>query len=87
VVSPGDGSRASRRRARRHRRRDDAGGGAAAHDAAAAVAVDYAVRPLVVGAPGAVSHAVLDALAPLGVTHIDMPATPARVWQATQRAR
>jgi aerobic carbon-monoxide dehydrogenase large subunit len=35
-----------------------------------------------VGAPGAVIHALLDALAPLGVTHIDMPATPARVWQA-----
>ena len=40
-----------------------------------------------VGAPGAVIHAILDALAPLGVTHIDMPATPARVWQAIQRAR
>ena len=37
-----------------------------------------------VGAPGAVIHAILDALAPLGVTHIDMPATPARVWQAIQ---
>src|SRR5262249_32597850 len=31
-----------------------------------------------VGAPGAVIHAILDALAPLGVTHIDMPATPQR---------
>ena len=40
-----------------------------------------------VGAPGAVIHAILDALAPLGVTHIDMPATPARVWQAIQNAR
>jgi carbon-monoxide dehydrogenase large subunit len=40
-----------------------------------------------VGAPGAVIHAILDALAPLGVTHIDMPATAARVWQAIQRAR
>jgi len=40
-----------------------------------------------VGAPGAVIHALLDALAPLGVTHIDMPATPARVWQAIQEAR
>ena len=39
-----------------------------------------------VGAPGAVIHAILDALAPLGVTHIDMPATPARVWQAIQSA-
>src|SRR6266850_929028 len=40
-----------------------------------------------VGAPGAVIHAILDALAPLGVTHIDMPATPARVWQTIQSAR
>jgi carbon-monoxide dehydrogenase large subunit len=40
-----------------------------------------------VGAPGAVIHALLDALAPLGVTHIDMPATPERVWQAIQDAK
>jgi aerobic carbon-monoxide dehydrogenase large subunit len=39
-----------------------------------------------VGAPGAVIHAILDALSPLGVTHIDMPATPERVWQAIQAA-
>jgi carbon-monoxide dehydrogenase large subunit len=39
-----------------------------------------------VGAPGAVIHAILDALAPLGVAHIDMPATPERVWQAIQHA-
>ena len=29
---------------------------------------------------------VLDALKPLGVTDIDMPATPARVWETIQRA-
>jgi carbon-monoxide dehydrogenase large subunit len=40
-----------------------------------------------VGAPGAVIHAILDALAPLGVIHLDMPATPARVWHAIERAR
>jgi carbon-monoxide dehydrogenase large subunit len=40
-----------------------------------------------VGAPAAVIHAILDALAPLGVTHIDMPATAERVWQAIQDAR
>jgi carbon-monoxide dehydrogenase large subunit len=40
-----------------------------------------------VGAPGAVIHAILDALAPLGVAHVDMPATPERVWQAIQDAR
>ncbi len=33
-------------------------------------------------APQTVMHAVLDALAPLGVTALDMPATPERVWQA-----
>jgi carbon-monoxide dehydrogenase large subunit len=37
--------------------------------------------------PQAVICAVLDALAPLGVTHIDMPATPERVWRAIQAAR
>jgi carbon-monoxide dehydrogenase large subunit len=40
-----------------------------------------------VGAPGAVIHAILDALAPLGVGDIDMPATSERVWQAIQAAR
>ena len=34
------------------------------------------------GSPAAIMHAVLDALAPLGVTHLDMPATPARVVAA-----
>jgi carbon-monoxide dehydrogenase large subunit len=40
-----------------------------------------------VGAPPAVMNAVLDALRPLGVRHLDMPATPHRVWQAIQQAR
>jgi carbon-monoxide dehydrogenase large subunit len=30
--------------------------------------------------------ALIDALAPLGVTHLDMPATPQRVWQAIRDA-
>lgn len=29
--------------------------------------------------------AILDALAPLGVEHIDMPATPERVWRAIRQ--
>jgi carbon-monoxide dehydrogenase large subunit len=33
-----------------------------------------------------VYNAVLDALRPLGVTHIDMPFTPERVWRAIQNA-
>ena len=40
-----------------------------------------------IGAPPAVINAVLDALRPLGVRHIDMPATPQAVWQAIQSAR
>lgn len=39
------------------------------------------------GAPPAVINAILDALAPLGVTHLDMPATPERVWQAIRQAQ
>jgi carbon-monoxide dehydrogenase large subunit len=40
-----------------------------------------------IGSPPAIINAVLDALAPLGVTSIDMPASPARVWAAIQSAR
>ncbi|MBR0662788.1 xanthine dehydrogenase family protein molybdopterin-binding subunit [Roseomonas hellenica] len=40
-----------------------------------------------IGAPQTVMHAVLDALAPLGVRTLDMPATPAKVWAAIQAAR
>ena len=36
---------------------------------------------------GAVMNAICDALAELGVEHIEMPATPERVWQAIQTAR
>lgn len=39
------------------------------------------------GALPAVVNAILDALAPLGVTHIDMPATPERVWRTIQQAQ
>jgi len=40
-----------------------------------------------IGAPAAVMNAVHDALASVGVTRIDMPASPHRVWQAIQSAR
>ncbi len=40
-----------------------------------------------IGALPAVMNAVLDALAPLGVRSLDMPATPERVWRAIQAAR
>lgn len=35
----------------------------------------------------AVANAVMDALAPLGITHIDMPLTPQRVWHAMQERK
>ncbi|MBB4285229.1 xanthine dehydrogenase family protein molybdopterin-binding subunit [Roseospira goensis] len=40
-----------------------------------------------IGATPAVINAVVDALAPLGIDHLDMPATPLRVWQAIRTAR
>ncbi len=39
-----------------------------------------------VGATGAVHNAVLDAIAHLGVEHLDIPCTPERVWTAIQAA-
>jgi carbon-monoxide dehydrogenase large subunit len=35
-----------------------------------------------IGAPAAVMSALLDALSPLGVKDLEMPATPHRIWQA-----
>ena len=40
-----------------------------------------------IASTAAVANAVLDALAPLGISHIDMPLTPARIWAATATAR
>jgi carbon-monoxide dehydrogenase large subunit len=40
-----------------------------------------------IGAPPAIVNAIVDALAGDGVGHLDMPVTPARVWQALQAAR
>ncbi|MCO6419151.1 xanthine dehydrogenase family protein molybdopterin-binding subunit [Siccirubricoccus sp. KC 17139] len=40
-----------------------------------------------IGAPQTVVHAVLDALRPRGVTHLDMPLTPEKVWRALNAAR
>jgi carbon-monoxide dehydrogenase large subunit len=40
-----------------------------------------------VGALPALVNAVNDALAPLGVRHLDMPMTPERVWRAIQEAK
>jgi carbon-monoxide dehydrogenase large subunit len=40
-----------------------------------------------VASPAAVSNAVLDALAPLGVEHLDMPMTAEKVWLAIRDGR
>jgi carbon-monoxide dehydrogenase large subunit len=35
-----------------------------------------------IGVPPAVVNALVDALAPFGVRHVDMPLTPEKVWRA-----
>ena len=40
-----------------------------------------------IGAPPAIMNALLEALAPLGITRFDMPATPERVWRAIRDAK
>jgi aerobic carbon-monoxide dehydrogenase large subunit len=40
-----------------------------------------------IGSTPAVHNAVVDALRPYGVTDVDMPTTPERVWRAVQNAR
>ncbi len=39
-----------------------------------------------IGATPAVQNAVVDALAHLGVRHIDLPCTPEKVWRAIEAA-
>jgi carbon-monoxide dehydrogenase large subunit len=39
-----------------------------------------------IGSTPAIANAVLDALAPLGVRHLDIPLRPERVWRAIQQA-
>jgi carbon-monoxide dehydrogenase large subunit len=40
-----------------------------------------------IASTAAVANAVVDALGPLGIKHLDMPFTPARVWAAMQAAK
>ena len=40
-----------------------------------------------IGSPPAIINAIVDALSEYGVGHIEMPATPLRVWQTIQNAR
>jgi carbon-monoxide dehydrogenase large subunit len=39
-----------------------------------------------IAAPATIMNAVMNALTPLGVRHLDMPATPSRIWSAIQAA-
>jgi carbon-monoxide dehydrogenase large subunit len=39
------------------------------------------------GAPPAIISAILDALKPLGIEHVDMPATPSRIWAAINASK
>ena len=39
-----------------------------------------------IAAPATIMNAVMNALTPLGVRHLDMPATPSRIWHAIQAA-
>jgi aerobic carbon-monoxide dehydrogenase large subunit len=40
-----------------------------------------------IGAPAAITNALVDALKPLGVHHVDMPATPERLWRVIEQHR
>ncbi len=40
-----------------------------------------------IGSTPAIANAVMDALAPLGVTHVDLPLTPQKIWAAMSAAR
>jgi aerobic carbon-monoxide dehydrogenase large subunit len=39
-----------------------------------------------IASTAAVANAVMDALAPFGITHIDIPLTPPKIWHAIQNA-
>ena len=40
-----------------------------------------------IGAPAALTNAIVDALKPLGVRHVEMPATPEKLWRVIQQHR
>jgi carbon-monoxide dehydrogenase large subunit len=37
-----------------------------------------------IGSTPAIQNAIIDALRPFGVTHIDLPCTPERIWRAVR---
>ena len=40
-----------------------------------------------IGATPAIANAVIDALSPLGIRHLDLPLTPEKIWRALQPAK
>ena len=62
-------------------------GGAATRGRRAAVGFILVSVWLNVPSLGVIIYAAVDALADLGVTDIDMPASPERVWRAIQAVR
>jgi carbon-monoxide dehydrogenase large subunit len=40
-----------------------------------------------IGSTPCVVNAVMDALAPLGIRHLDMPLKPDKIWRAVQQAK
>ena len=40
-----------------------------------------------IGAPGPIHNAVIDALSELGITHLDKPLTPVKIWSAIQASK
>jgi carbon-monoxide dehydrogenase large subunit len=40
-----------------------------------------------IGSTPTIANAVMDALAPFGIEHIDIPLTPEKVWRAIQQAK
>jgi hypothetical protein len=40
-----------------------------------------------IGSPAAVANAVVDALSAYGVRHVDMPATPNRIWSLIRNSK
>ena len=40
-----------------------------------------------IGRVPAVANAVIDALSEYGIRHLEMPMTPARIWQAIEAAK
>ena len=40
-----------------------------------------------IGATPAIANAVIDALSPLGIRHLDLPLTPPKIWKAIQERR